>query len=617
MAGGKETPRQKMIGMMYLVLTALLALNVSKSILDAFVNIEENIQVGNITEYDRGFKEYYKTQGKLKSVDSTGKETKSPRAEAVFTAMEKIDKLTAEKVQFVDKIKLMILQSITEDLDPKAEKPILILDKGQTINFQDLKNPRMTKDVTKKNGVEVVPFVKPIRMNLRNVAKKDAYDEQMLLMGINESIESPKKDAEGFKVWNEMLDYRSKLPALMCEAVNEIAKQNADSTGDAKVVDFKDPKINAYKDINDLNKKLDGAFKSLMESDVNLGDEIKKIYAGLTKNEKIPDPKGETGPLHWIGMTFDHAPSVAAIAALSGLQSEILTARADALTYLGSLVGGGTYSFNAVEGRAFSPPSAAAGATVRMDVMMVAYDSEKNPTVVPDQGKVVETRDGKAIVEFTAPSGGEMVLSGSVSIADKNGQSKTERYETTVQVVTKAGSVSLPEMNILYAGWPHKLLATTAGTVSTSVTAAGASISAATINGQQGYTIRANTPGRTINVNLTGKDADGNTINFGSYPYDVKPFPMAKLVSQTCSRGSNTRLRVTLGADCPLNGVTFTVTGGTVYIGADKFNFNGPLLKKELLRKAMPGRSYAALINYKRDGSNKTESIKQVINVIR
>ena len=40
MAGGKETPRQKMIGMMYLVLTALLALNVSKQILDAFVAIE-------------------------------------------------------------------------------------------------------------------------------------------------------------------------------------------------------------------------------------------------------------------------------------------------------------------------------------------------------------------------------------------------------------------------------------------------------------------------------------------------------------------------------------------------------------------------------------------------
>jgi gliding motility-associated protein GldM len=45
MAHGKETPRQKMIGMMYLVLTALLALNVSKDILDAFVIVDESLTV--------------------------------------------------------------------------------------------------------------------------------------------------------------------------------------------------------------------------------------------------------------------------------------------------------------------------------------------------------------------------------------------------------------------------------------------------------------------------------------------------------------------------------------------------------------------------------------------
>jgi gliding motility-associated protein GldM len=43
MGHGKETPRQKMIGMMYLVLTALLALNVSKEVLDAFVLVEEGL----------------------------------------------------------------------------------------------------------------------------------------------------------------------------------------------------------------------------------------------------------------------------------------------------------------------------------------------------------------------------------------------------------------------------------------------------------------------------------------------------------------------------------------------------------------------------------------------
>ncbi|MFM8739548.1 MAG: gliding motility protein GldM, partial [Cytophagales bacterium] len=43
MAGGKETPRQKMIGMMYLVLTALLALNVSNAVLEKFAIIDSTL----------------------------------------------------------------------------------------------------------------------------------------------------------------------------------------------------------------------------------------------------------------------------------------------------------------------------------------------------------------------------------------------------------------------------------------------------------------------------------------------------------------------------------------------------------------------------------------------
>ncbi len=44
MSGGKETPRQKLIGLMYLVLMALLAMNVSKSILTAFLTINQKFE---------------------------------------------------------------------------------------------------------------------------------------------------------------------------------------------------------------------------------------------------------------------------------------------------------------------------------------------------------------------------------------------------------------------------------------------------------------------------------------------------------------------------------------------------------------------------------------------
>jgi gliding motility-associated protein GldM len=43
MGGGKETPRQKMIGMMYLVLTALLAMNISKQILQGYLSVNESM----------------------------------------------------------------------------------------------------------------------------------------------------------------------------------------------------------------------------------------------------------------------------------------------------------------------------------------------------------------------------------------------------------------------------------------------------------------------------------------------------------------------------------------------------------------------------------------------
>jgi len=68
MAGYKETPRQKMIGMMYLVLTALLALNVSVEILNAFLVVNESMETTNrtfnskTTDYYTSFERQYQNE---------------------------------------------------------------------------------------------------------------------------------------------------------------------------------------------------------------------------------------------------------------------------------------------------------------------------------------------------------------------------------------------------------------------------------------------------------------------------------------------------------------------------------------------------------------------------
>lgn len=69
MAGGKETGRQKMVGMMYLVLTALLALNVSNTVIDKFVFLNESLVRANNESKERNGQIM---EGIVKIVDETG-----------------------------------------------------------------------------------------------------------------------------------------------------------------------------------------------------------------------------------------------------------------------------------------------------------------------------------------------------------------------------------------------------------------------------------------------------------------------------------------------------------------------------------------------------------------
>jgi gliding motility-associated protein GldM len=69
MAGGKETTRQKMINIMYLVLLAMLALNVSDTILNAFKNINDSLDASKTsanTTLDQMFASFEATELKNK-----------------------------------------------------------------------------------------------------------------------------------------------------------------------------------------------------------------------------------------------------------------------------------------------------------------------------------------------------------------------------------------------------------------------------------------------------------------------------------------------------------------------------------------------------------------------
>lgn len=121
MAGGKESPRQKMIGMMYLVLTALLALNVSKEILQGFVMVDESIEKSKLIldennfRVQKAFEDYVKNgnyEAKpylLKSVETQ----KNIRVvDAYIDSVKKIIASKTEKKNLTDTSQMRFMENI-------------------------------------------------------------------------------------------------------------------------------------------------------------------------------------------------------------------------------------------------------------------------------------------------------------------------------------------------------------------------------------------------------------------------------------------------------------------------------------------------------------------------
>ncbi len=105
MAGGKLSPRQQMINMMYLVLTALLAMNVSKEILNAFITIDK----GQVT-----IREAF--EGKLGQQMSTfanlARENPTKYGEP-YQKAETVDKAASDLITHINKIKAKTI-AVTE-----------------------------------------------------------------------------------------------------------------------------------------------------------------------------------------------------------------------------------------------------------------------------------------------------------------------------------------------------------------------------------------------------------------------------------------------------------------------------------------------------------------------
>lgn len=574
MGGGNETPRQKMVGMMYLVLTALLALNVSKAVLEAFVAIEENIQVANENEFARGEEKKAQLDEQAKSGDNLQVREK---AKKFMKDVEAIEKMTAEMIKFLDESKLEIMTTCGEFVTKDGKSVPGTPEEEMLIHKDGEYDPKGKP-------------CKPIRMHLAHVQGPDKYDEPMLVMGINESVTDPK--GRGKDLWEKYNKYRNDLTELVVKSASTPEKPAS----------LKCTSINEYKDVADLEKKVDAMFKK-GKVPIDEYDEIKKIYISLTKNEKY-EVHGVQG-VHWVGKTWDHNPQVAGIASLSSLENEVLTARADAITLIRSRVGGGDFSFNKVMSLATGPLIANSGDEVELKVLMAAFDSDKQPVVtVNGGGKVKETKDGAATVVANVSGSGEMKLTGTVAIAKKSGEMKKENWEHTIKIMKPEGTVSLPDMQVLYRGYANKVVGVASGYDQT-ILNAGPGL---TLTKTGNMWIASPSAGpKTVDISISGKSSVTNkTVSLGKFTFKVKPLPPAEILFVGKRTGETApKTGKGLSAKFPpsvdLTGVSFKVLNWKMDFKGRQVKGNGDIIDaaaSALLAQAKPGDNVTFICQY-------------------
>ncbi|MBD3629147.1 gliding motility protein GldM [Cyclobacterium sp.] len=185
MAGGKETPRQRMIGMMYLVLTALLALQVSNQILQKFILINDGLE--------RTSKNYIqKNQFSVNIISSTVEQQgNNPLDVPKVAAAEEIRAKSADLYRYLEEAKAAVI-----------EQSNAINDEG---NFKTsaLKNTDIPGNIFNNN-----------RLGYEMQEKLNAFPEELSQMladlNIQLSFEKIAKDASEIDLFKNDVDVNYK-----------------------------------------------------------------------------------------------------------------------------------------------------------------------------------------------------------------------------------------------------------------------------------------------------------------------------------------------------------------------------------------------------------------------
>ncbi|QOG02355.1 gliding motility protein GldM [Flavobacterium sp. MDT1-60] len=216
MAGGKLTPRQKMINLMYLVFIAMLAMNMSKEVLSAFGLMNEKFESANTSSEQSN-------AGLLMSLDQKAAEAKGEFAIAAVTA-HKVETTSKEFYAYIGSLKGDVLKGFESDKET-GKLPYESMDKGDNIDNW------FTGEGYTPKGNEIISKIEKYKADMRAALADKKY--AAILAEVEKKFDvSDVKNKEGLK--DKYLAYHFKgFPAVASLAKlsawqNDVQKAESD-----------------------------------------------------------------------------------------------------------------------------------------------------------------------------------------------------------------------------------------------------------------------------------------------------------------------------------------------------------------------------------------------------
>ena len=399
MAGGKETPRQKMIGLMYLVLTAMLALNVSKQILQGYLSVNESLEKSkkNLTESNKRIKDAFEAT-------VNGNPASKPYYDEALIAIKEIEK----EYKYLDEIKGELAR-YTVELDESLKGKV----NGDTIRLR--REPWFSKI--------------------------DDYDKPTtLLLGSDElNIKKGPLTAD---------ELRTHLNALHDKLIKQVEGMQTKTDANGKVVTKlpKDEFENLKKKIaivkpTDSGREEDG-FKYTWPMDNFYHLPFAAVFVNLNKMQAdLKNVEAE------ILQTFSGASGKLAIK-FDKIKARVIAPS----SYIQQ---GDQYTANIFIG--------ASSSSIRPEDMEVLIGVDSAAAAGGASGTKVEIVDGEGVYKSTGGSIGEQTYKGVIKYKDPEGNFKYYPFEQTYKVAPPAAAVSADKMQVFYRGVENPITVSAAG----------------------------------------------------------------------------------------------------------------------------------------------------------